>query len=119
MLFDRRNDWWLAARITGPSHHFLGLRFVGSAGSERLGVAPDAAQAAAIEAGVARANQSLGTAYAVADSEVDPRDVFRAGVYEALAYALVERVAHSGTVSPFSPDPFSGSRKDAKALRGG
>jgi len=56
MQFARGDNWWLAARITGPVHRFLGLRFVGTAGTERLGVTPDAAQATEIKAGVARAN---------------------------------------------------------------
>ncbi len=93
MQFGRRDDWWLAARITGPSANFLGLRFAGSRVTARSGVAPDAAQASAIAVGVARANQALGTAYAVADSEVDPRDPFRAESYEALADAIVRNYA--------------------------
>lgn len=94
MQFSRRDDWWLAARITGPTAHFLGLRFAGSRVSQRRGAAPNAAQAAAITAGVARANAALGTNYVVAGSEVDPRDRFNREVYELLARVLVER-AHA------------------------
>ncbi|WP_295426856.1 hypothetical protein [uncultured Thiodictyon sp.] len=104
MLFGRRDDWWLAARVTGPTHQFLGLRFAG-APSPRRGVAPDAAQAAEIAAGVARANQALGSAYAVADSEVDPRDDFEAGIYAWLAQTLVERAHAAGVAWAPAPKP--------------
>ena len=98
MQFSQRGEWWLVSRITGPTHHFLGLRFAGSGG--RLGVAPSAAQEADIAAGVALANAALGTSYVVAQSAVDPRDRYQPRVYKLLACELVRHVATHAEAAP-------------------
>lgn len=83
-------EWIKAARITGPTHHFLGLRF---------GVPPTNTADKLTEvvvSGVVEANRELGTHYQVAEIMTDPEDQFSARAYLELAYQITRHAAQSG-----------------------
>lgn len=83
-------EWVKGARITGPTHHFLGLRF----GAPAKGLKGKVAEA--VLSGVAEANQELGTRYQVAEIMIDERDQYSARAYSEMADALVRHAASLG-----------------------
>jgi hypothetical protein len=90
MQFVQVGDWFKVARVTGPAHHFLGLRFGTSALNTNHQITGD------VIAGVTRANMQFGTHYIVADIELADGDCYDANVYQELAYQLVAHLVASG-----------------------
>lgn len=105
MHFTKTKDCYRVARITGPSHNLLGLRFTDeSVNAELVDLAPQgqgtrlsaAAVEQAVMRGVEKANADFSASYRVARIEFVGSDTPRAEVYESLAYAIVERLVNGG-----------------------
>jgi hypothetical protein len=107
MQYLRRGEWHQLVRITGPRHNLLWLRL--SDGDEPVSLPHveriqdprgdatpelhDQDVAAAVIAGVSRANEKLGTAFAATHVRYVESDSPPASNYELLAEELVKRAA--------------------------
>lgn len=87
MQIVQQGDWLKASRITGPTHHYLGLRF----GAESLNdLRP--ITAVVLEA-VSLANTDFGANYRVSEIQIDERDDYSPRAYRMMAYQMVEYAA--------------------------
>lgn len=108
MRFSKSGDFEIVTRITGPIHHYLGLRFSSEPRHpgpivEVLSLDRGASDAPALSdqrrivdevvRGVGAANRRLGTHYEVAGIRYCVDDSWRDGDYIALSETLVEHVA--------------------------
>jgi len=109
MHFTRIEGFDVVVRITGPTHHFLGIEFgpgtarearvedVALERSRREGPPPDPARSDAVRrevaAGVAAANERLGSRLGVRAIRYCTDDPATPGAYAKLAEALAERIA--------------------------
>ena len=115
MRFHRVGDYEVVTRITGPDHHFLGLRLTSTPGPpalmvEAIEMAPDAPYPLKIvesdriieevNRGLDRANARLGTDFHLSGIRYCSSDRFVEGIYAEMAETLVEHVAWSDRESP-------------------
>jgi hypothetical protein len=106
LQFSIRDRFYQAARITGPTHNFLGVRLEAATAAsapnvERLaGLGPGRASldedelVAAVLAGVAEANDRYGTRWAVTHIRYVADDSPPETAYRMIAFAIVERLAN-------------------------
>jgi hypothetical protein len=109
MQFVRDGDWYLATRITGPTHNLLGLRFGQPHGShpaiERSSVGGGSPIIEADDVlkqvldGLSDANTKLGTDYRVAAIRFITDDTPSSSAYRFLAKSIVERMVRQGAWS--------------------
>ena len=115
MRFHRVGEYDVVTRITGPDHHFLGLKFtlnpeVGEPVVEVVAITQDVGPAAtkedsrriveAIERGLHRANTHLGTDYHLGGIRYCSSDRFVEGIYAEMAEKLVEHVVWAHRQAP-------------------
>lgn len=99
MQFVRDGEFFKVARVTGPTHNFLALRF-GEADSPNVVILDAEATILLSEenvrkqvlAGVSRANAELGTRYRVAEMQFLRGDTKPEEIYQELAMALTKRM---------------------------
>lgn len=104
MQFIHDGTFYKVARITGPAHNLLSLRFAeGDASTElvverlkpMLNPSLDGQSVASeAQAGVEDANRQFGTAYRIAALQFADDDSPPESVYRLLAFSLVERLAN-------------------------
>jgi hypothetical protein len=107
-MYDFDGKWHRLAQVTGPTHNFLGLVFtsepvpgacplveVQRKPGENARVSQKVVVQEVLE-GVRRANATFGTHVAVSAIQYVASDTPMHGVYERLAYSLVERARGSG-----------------------
>lgn len=87
MQIIRQDDWLKAARITGPTHHYLGIRF----GIESLNDSRPVASV--VLDSVAQANTDFGTSYQVSEIQLADGDKYNPSVYQMMAYQMVRYAA--------------------------
>lgn len=92
MQIVQQGDWLKAGRITGLTHHDLGLRF----GVEPLNDARPVA--AVVQEAVALANADFGTRYQVSEIQIDERDDYSPQAYRLMAYQMIEYAVEQGLV---------------------
>ena len=106
MEVTRRGDIYRVARITGPTHNYLAIRFGKPDGRKPDVVSLDDGVKVRLDAskvrdevskGVADANKRLGTSYEVALIQFVPDDSPPEAGYRELAVRIVEDM-HRGTV---------------------
>ncbi len=106
MQVTRRGDLYKVARITGPTHNYLAIKFGKPSGQapeivalrDDVKVRLDATKVRdEVSKGVAEANQRLGTSYEVALIQFVPDDSPPEAGYRELAVKITEEM-HSGTL---------------------
>jgi hypothetical protein len=106
MQFTVDHDVYKVARIAGPEHNFLGLRFGGN-GQEidvrqlpmRIGERPQIDQDAVlaqVNEGLLEVNDELGTAYAIFQVFIVLSDSPSKTVYKYLTIELIKRIDSQG-----------------------
>ena len=113
MQFVRLGEYFAIARITGPEHNLLQVRFghKGDAAlvceclpSQETGTALNRDKlVASVLNGVAQANQNFGSSHQVTHILYIATDSKPESTYEQLAYKLVERLAAGGEFQEAKP----------------
>ena len=115
MRFHRVDEFDVVTRITGPDHHFLGLKFTlnpeaGEPVVEVVALTQDERPAAtkedsrrivmAVDRGLHEANTRLGTDYHLGGIRYCSSDRFVEGIYAEMAEKLVEHVVWAHREAP-------------------
>jgi hypothetical protein len=106
MQFILDKDIYKVARITGPEHNFLGLRFDGNGQAidviqlpMRSGERPQIDQdvvLAQVNEGLLEVNDELGKAYSISQIFIVPSDSPSKTVYKFLTIELIKRIDSQG-----------------------